>query len=477
MLYKRFQGEQSGWYWGMAAALCCAALAGIILFRTPVLGVADDGTLERVIKGAGLAYPKGTEVTAGYFQRLYVWETERGTGYYSLQTMVIWIAKMLSYLFTGGWEFDIRFLGVVYLILYLPALCIFVKAAADGLTTFGQKMVSEVFAVLIFTDVGYLTYFNSFYPEALILICLMYMVGAAINLQKKSRYEMVWLLLFVIFGINLCFVRRYCFLAGITGGFFVLLQYHRQENFGRRVSTLAFGTMLVLASFASLVWMERDFNETDRFHAMSRGVLESAENPEKALSEFGIDASYSLLTDASAYEEFPLTTGENRALYDGFLDRYTTADIAGYYIRHPAQMIYGMDTAVRMNQGVRWNSLGNYEKKEGKPFGAKSIFWSLYGTFKKRVAPKRVGFPTILVLILVALNADGFSLKKEKNRQKSIHLECTVMLVIFMVLQTCLVVIQGGTPALSQYNGQLGITIDILTFFTVTELIGRLNIL
>ena len=477
IIHDRLAGKNGGWYWGLIAVIGCGVLAGIMLFAAPVIGVADDGTLSKVMQGVGLAYPEGITANSDYFQRFYVWQTELGTGYHSLQTGVIWVAKMLGRLVTDGWSFDIRFLGFLYLLLFLPALCILVKAATDRLATFGQKLVPTILAVLMFADVGYLTYFNSFYPEALILICLMYMAGAAMNLQKKSRYEFLWLLLFAVSGMLLCFVRRYCLLAGLVGSVFCLAQLYRQPDYGKRIGVVLMAAMMVAASFTSLFWMESDFHDTDRFHAMSRGVLMGSQNPEETLAEFGIDPSYSLLTDVSAYEPFPVTTGNGQSLSEGFLDHYTPWDITAYYARHPAQMVSMVDAAVKTNLEVRRESCGNYEVSAGRPAGGKSVFWSAYTIFKNRSAPKTIGYLAVLVIVSVALTAGGFSLKKEQNRKNTIYLECVATLAFLTVLQTCLVIVESGTPALLQYNGQLGIVLDILLYFTVTEIIGRLNIL
>lgn len=470
------EGPKSGWYWGGIAALCCLLLGCIMLFGKK-LGVADDGTLSRVLEGAGLSYPDGVTGTPDYFQRNYVWAANTGTGYHSLQTIVIWLAKMLDYAFTGNRMLDIRFLGAVYLLCFLPAICLLVKAAADRLQTFPQKCVITAAAVLIFADVGYLTYFNSFYSEALVFICILYMAGAAMNLQNKTGYEMFYLLVFTFAAAALCFVRRYCFLAGIVGAVFCLSQRFRIEGVMRRAGVFVLSAVLAAASVTSLFLLEDDFRREDKFHAMSRGVLIQAENPEEALKEFGIDPSWSLVSEVSAYDPFPLVAGGDEVLDEGFFDKYTSLDITRYYLRHPAQMASMVDAAVKSNLEVRRTSCGNFEKSKGMPKGSRSIFWSAYSIFKNRSAPKTIGYLVVLVLVSAALTANGFSLKKEKNRKNSVYLQVIAAFGVLTVLQTCFIIIRSGEPALIQYNGQLGMVLDVLLFFTVTEVLERLKIL
>ena len=72
---------------------------------------------------------------------------------------------------------------------------------------------------------------------------------------------------------------------------------------------------------------------------MTRGVLFSSADPAKSLSEFGIDPSYELLADASAYDYLPFVKSEDSSLYNGFLDHYTISDIGVYYLQHPGSLI------------------------------------------------------------------------------------------------------------------------------------------
>lgn len=77
-----------------------------------------------------------------------------------------------------------------------------------------------------------------------------------------------------------------------------------------------------------------EFHSADKFHAMTRGVMLQAENPEKAMEEFGIDPSYSILTDVSMYDAYPMVKEGNPTLEEQFLSRYNEATLAKWYIRH-----------------------------------------------------------------------------------------------------------------------------------------------
>lgn len=476
-ILTKVQEKHTDVYLGIGAALFCGILAIFILFLTPVLGVADDGTLYNVIQGAGLSYPYETQQSPSYFVREYVWSVNDGSGYKSSQTLIINIAKMIDYFFTNDRVFDIRFLGLLYLIMFLPAVAIVVKALSERLSKFSQKIVPFMGAIFIFADVGYITYFNSFYPEALIFICLLYMAGSALNLQKESKFEYLWLIIFTVFGVLLCFVRQYCFVAGLSGIMFLLFCTSKRKELNWKSTTVILSIIMSLATLGSFIFLESDFNSADKLHSMTRGVLMQSKDPEKILEEFGIDQSYSILTDISAYDEFPVTTPDNKVLEEEFLSKYNVWNVVRYYFRYPMRMVSMLDLAAKNNMTIVRESCGNYEQSQGMPAGARSIFWSAYGIFKDRSLPKTIGYMAILVIISIALTARGFSLKKSDNRKNMVYLECITMLTFFSVVSTCFFVVQSGQVALIQYNGQMGIITDFLLLFTVTEMLDLFNIL
>lgn len=476
-LNMRMRGERMPIWAGICAATCCGILAIIMLFVPSVLGVADDGTVTNVIQGAGLAYRGDSVANPDYFVREYICKNNQGDGYRSIQTAIIHLAKQLDYWVSGDRLFDIRFLGLIYLILFLPAIFLIVKATTERLEQFSEMIVVVVAAVIMFADVGYITYFNSFYPEALIFIMLLYLVGAALSLQKESQFDLLWLVVFTLAGILLCFVRRYCFLAGFLCAIFCFMQFGNQKKTQWKAAVILMGSLLVVSSFGSFFLLKSDFKSADKLHAMSRGVLMQSDNPEKALEEFGIDPSYSLLTDISSYDLYPVTTGDNTTLEEGFYDHYDAWEIGKYYIRHPWNMVSMTDLAVKSNMAVRKDNCSNYEESAGMPAGAKSIFWSAYSIYKSRSAPKTIGYLVVLIIVYSVMTGRGFSLKKNTNRKNKVYFEIMVTLTVMALLQTWYVVVHSGEVAFTQYNNQLGMIMDIMLFMVIAEILDKLNIL
>lgn len=463
-------------YLALMAVFCCGLLAIYILFITPILGVGDDGTLSNIMLGAGLDYPAGSTEGSSYFIREYIWKTRAGFGYHSIHTIFIQAAKRLDYFFTRNRTFDIRFLGLIYLILYLPAIGILVKALCHRLPKFAQKIVPFLASIIIFADISYITYFNSLYAEPLIFICLLYMVGTGLSIQKEGNINYFWISLFTIFTIILSFIRQYCFIAGISGIIFLLFALIKESNLSWKVTSSICILFVTMGTIGSLTILENDFNQSDKLHSMTRGVLMESTNPEDTLKEFGISPSYSLLTDVSTYDEFPATTAYNSTIESGFLIKYDAWDILLYYFKHPANLISMINKSTKTNTEITRENCGNYEISANMPAGARSIFWSSYSIFKNRSLPKTIGFIIILIGIAIIFTVKG-NFKNISTRKNAVYLDCILMLSFFAISTTTFIIVQSGEVALMEYNGQLGIIIDFLLILTITQTLEFLNIL
>lgn len=473
---NQLDSEQKLYWLAVISTVCCTVLSCIMLFIPNVLGVADDGSVTKVIHGAGLDYETGVSANPDYFVREYVWKANTQNYSWSLQTFIILLAKKLDFWFTGDRIFDIRFLGFLYLILYIPAIFFIVKAALERLKYFSEMFIASLAAVFIFADISYITYFNSFYPEALIFICFLYLFGSVMQLQKQRGMNVFYILVFAVAGSACCFIRQYCFLTGILCAVFCLFQFFRDQKKSTKVMYLIAGALLISAAMTSFFTMENDYSKVDKIHAMTGGVLFQSENPEKTLQEMGIDVSYSLLADTSCYQNFPVLTGEEDFLQEEFLNQYHGIEIAQYYLKHPLDMVSMFDIAIKTNMDITKTNCSNYEISASMPEGAKSIFWSGYSIYKKRSAPKTVGYFVILIIAFTVISGRSFSLRKTEDLNKRIYFEAMMLLTAMMVVQTMYHIIHSGQLALAQYNAQLGIGMDIMLYYLIIEILTRVNI-
>lgn len=465
-------------------ALLASTAAGIImtvmLFIPPYKGVADDGSLYKVMRRSGLVYieTEPGDIYNNYFIRQYRLENaspgERKLK--SSQDLFIRGAILLDIFFTRDQYFDIRFLAFLYCLLYLPAVYLTVKYACSRMTCFSESAAAAALAVFIFADISFVSYFNSLYPEALWMICSLYCSAAVLGMQDQKN-GFLNLVLLGVSGSLLCLSRKQCGVIGfILAGFCIAaIFYYRSIRWKAGCMLLSF--LLSLTAVIAGCSLEEDFDLTSKYHAMTRGVLFEAPNPETALKELGINPSYAVLAKTSAYNPYPFAKVESEQLQKGFYDQYRTRDIVIYYIKHPVRFLRMLDVAVKNTSMLRRSFCGNYEKSAGFPKMAQGLFWSGWSNFKARFAPGTVGY-------LLILNAAAFLpgrrrrscntiMKKEKVNPLSAF---SVMITFTGLSQAAISIVRSGDAELDRHAFLLGASLDLLFFFIVARWIPGLKI-
>ena len=450
-----------------AALLICV----IALFLPNVLGVADNGSLSGTISNNGLSYiqTETEDIYNNYFIREY-YSSATGKGSVTgIQDIIIRLAISLDKLVTNDVYFDIRFLAFIYVILYIPAFYMFINHALCRVGSFTQSVFVSLLGLFIFADISYISYFNSFYPEALWYISILYCVSAMMSIHSCDN-KCFGAVILLVFGLVLVFTRKQTFIAGFILAVFCIWQALSGTGSLKRVLCLITSISLIAASFISLLYVKSDFTVIDKFHSITKGVLFQAEDSEKALEELGIDPSYSVLADVSAYDYYPFIEADAKVLYKGFYDRFNSGDIAIYYLKHPVYLLNMLNYAVSSTVNIRREYCGNYEKSVGMPPKAQSIFWAGWSLIKLQYSPQTVAF---LFVLLIAALVFYNGIKKGKESFSSIM----GALAVIGLSQAIIAIIMSGSAAMQQHALIMGFVLDIILFYVVTELVGKVNVI
>lgn len=479
---KSREGKHSPALIGWGAALVSGLLLILMLFVPPYLGLSDDGSFARVANPAGIYHYEDTDENLyfNYYVKGYLSlsvPSDSAQRHISSQSLFIRTAKWLDALFTRDNHFDLRFLALLYGILFIPALALLVKQAAQRMSNFSERAVIGFTGVLFFTDVSYITYFSSFYVEAMMYICFLLCIGAALALQEE-KHNGRYLLLYTAAGILLITAKFQCAVIGIFLGILCVKFLFIKEGMLWRAGCITCALMLFLSMMVSLSYIPKDFTQASKYHAMTRGVLLQASDPEKALAEFGIDAAYSVLTDTNSNDSFPFINPNNKSLEEGFFNKYNNIQIAYYYMKHPKAMLAMLDISVKSAFNLRPSVSGNYEKSVGMPKMAKSLFWSLWSNFKTRSAPRTIGYIIVLLAAAILLFRQHQASDVSRYRLRgSIPLE-TILMVLFIGLsQAVLTIVNSGDAEMTQHLFLFSVSIDVVTYFCFAEVLHKINII
>jgi hypothetical protein len=173
----------------LAALLLVGVLVFVQLMWPPMVGVVNNGDFERLMKWGGLEY-----VTTDHEEKYFAWINrefrfarspwQAWYGFGSSEAIFIKLAAIVGDWWPGD-RFDLRLLGVVHLLAFLGA-CWLLGRGWRALTQRSSLWLLPGL-LLIFCDLGYTAYFNSFYSEPATLIFLLAMVGSGFSLAAQPN--------------------------------------------------------------------------------------------------------------------------------------------------------------------------------------------------------------------------------------------------------------------------------------------------
>lgn len=476
---KSREGKYTPTFIGICSALVSTILLVLMLFIAPYLGMSDDGSFMREANPVGIYHLDyaDEDLYFNYYVKEYLSLAPNGVSESSIssQRLLIHLAKLTDTFFTHDNLFDLRFLALIYGILFIPTIALLIKQAVQRAKTFSQSIVIGLLGILIFADVSYVTYFSSFYTEPVMYIGILLCVGAALALQNE-KHNVSYLIIYTISGIMLTTSEKQCATIGIFLGILCVRFIFINKNVLWRLGCVSSVILLFVSGIISSYYIPTTYNQTSKYHAMTRGVLLQAADPEQTLKEFGIDSSYAVLTDTSSYDYYPFVNPENKVLEKDFYDRYSTTEISSYYLRNPKAMLAMLDISVKSALNFRSEFSGNYEKSVGMPKMAKSLFWSLWSSFKTNSAPKTIGFIIVLFLASILLFWKK-SIKIVEKHRSSILLETILIIFCIAISQAIITIVNSGDAEMSQHLFLFSVAIDILIYFCFAEVLHKLKII
>ncbi|MCM3629678.1 hypothetical protein M3194_20265 [Paenibacillus glycanilyticus] len=455
------------------AALGVALILLIELFVPPYIGMADNGDYYRILYSNGLYFnmPDYTSQTLGYFVKtfgIFQYYNENSALLWSSQTMFVRLSLGISQLFGSDQQFDIRIQGALYSVLYVGAVYLLVKASTwKASRRAGYGLAAA--AIFVFGDIGYLAYFNSFYGESVVLIMLLYLFSAAMLLYQRQNNDYFLLFLFGASAMILTTSKQQNAPIGLIVGLVaVLFVFMRKEKIFRTLAGLQ-AVVLLLTAVGTYALIPEQFVNINKYHAMTRGVLMTANNPEEALKFFGIDKQFAVLKGEIYYNQFAPIPVESVEMQEQFLDKYGFPSIARYYLTHPGAASRIFETAAH-NAFSNRTKLGNYEESAGKPFGARTAAFSGYSYLKELAAPKTSGFVVLWMVVIAGLYAPSFyRAVKERSLRRALRLPVILMMMLSGLCAMAVSVIGAGDADLAKHEFLFAVAFDLVTFWTIAD--------
>ncbi|MCU1238281.1 MAG: hypothetical protein JWP63_6248 [Candidatus Solibacter sp.] len=326
-------------------------------------GIANNGDFGKVCAWLSLA-PKGGETNFVYFQPVY---ERRGANYWnspyhSSETALAWVATRVAGVTD---EFDIRWLGGVHAVLWLAALGVLLA----GLR--GRAAAIAILPVVMFTDVCYAAYFNSFYMDAAALCGLLLMTAIAVWMGERPRTGQV--ILFSAAAVLFATSKGQHAIWAVLPALWLMARVRTRAAWVGATVVLAAGGWMIAAS--DRTYRAQAIFNVAFFRLGPRGA---------DLTELGVRPEELRYRGMHSYTAGAPVT--DREWAEKFYARTGFARLARWYARHPASTARILwATLAEGGPEMRPVNLGNYRVEDGHAAGARTERFALWSDLRSRL--------------------------------------------------------------------------------------------
>lgn len=395
---------------GLSSLLFLALLAAQVLVR-PVTGLADNGDFIRFLMPAGI-FTMDSEPERQYGNWVNLKYRDLPTfarpgESHSSEMALVYAAVKINRLFSERGYFDIRVLGGLHLLLYWLAVSVLLFQTRY-FSRIAQAFLCAVI-LLVFSDVGYTQYLNSFYsePMAMVTFAAVAAVSLAVSLRPPPARLKGWVLALLTILVCLLVTAKppfslfgFILLPWLARVYFSILRFRKPVFAALMVTAVLAGSL-----FSLLFSVPQIIKSANSYNTIFLGILHRSPNPYADLVDLGFSdpgklASFRMVSfwtpEIQAYYE-------NNPVFQNEIKAINHFDILGFYIRHPDRL---HDLAKAISKYTFFTQvpyLGHYEIDSGKPALAMVDHFHAWSDLRAQALPGNL--VTVLIVMLVNLTA------------------------------------------------------------------------
>ena len=424
----------------------------------PIVGVFDNGDFWKVMAAAGFRHVSEKPEDMHVFVNskfLFGKPNLLKTDYISSETLIARIARVIGPIFSKDRLFDIRVLGLMHATLLLLGLVLIISAHSKLQTP--SRWVLALMLVWIFTDVGYVAFFNSFYSQTASPLFLILTTGFFALLVSDDHKKWTWFAGFVFTALLFICSKPQEAPQGALLAIIVFLMARVLRT--RWAKTLAVVSAVGVLAFAIQCYVAGPIGVKNNslYNAVFEDLLKNSPNPAADLAELRLSNDLLKYVGTHAFiKDSPVPQDWFKA---AFYQKIRHEDLLLFYIRHPSRL-WALITRRATKAFTLVTHYGNFEKEAGFPPGTKSSAFKMWSDFKERVFPRS---PWTLMILFLGNIAAVILLLVRGPRSSSWHLGLWAFGILnLMAIGAFLIATLG--------DGTLDIVRQLYTFNTVTDL-------
>jgi hypothetical protein len=357
---------------------CAAAILFWQLIVPPVVGLANNGDFSKTYGIFNLTEPPGDEVRFADTRFVFDPQAHYSSRFYSSEQLLLLPALVLNGVFSKDGSFDLRFIGIIHAALFLYAAWLFPTLLSDAPRP--MRLIAYVLVLLIFGDVMYTAYLNSFYmdvPAYLFVLLGTVLFLRAARWRRTSDTILLW-----ICCVMMTTSKAQHAALGLWAALLIGLSDGKR---GARAAIFA-GCLATLA----VLWLAKstptEYSLRGCFTMAFYQVLPHAKNVDRTITDLGLNDSYRQYIGMHSFSDgSPM---DDARFVADFHWRISYASLAWFFLTHPRDaytaLRHSLDAAGRQRP-----VLGNFDITAGMPPLAESRSFALWSNLKRRLFEHR----------------------------------------------------------------------------------------
>jgi hypothetical protein len=466
----------------VVTVLILVLISGYALFVPPMMGLADNGDFGRTMLPNGVRHERQRDSNDyfGYFNyrfdKLQYYNETKGDK--TTHSIIIKAAMGLDDLFTNDEKFDIRFLAIINLAVLMLGIYWLVEVIGGMLDNKIFMYVMALVAVVIFGDIGYTVYFNSFFGEGVAYPFFFLSISSLLKFSKDKDARMRYIVVFLISSLIFIGSKNQYSPNGILC-FFILtsMLLLRVPNW-KKALTVVLGVVLLVFSIWMYFQIDDNIYLINKYHTITRGVMLFEPDAQRIAKKIGLDEQFALLAGTIYFDKTPVIDPKDEILLTDFYSKYDIFSIALYYFKNPSAFSKIMKFGLKNSFAIRPEVIGNYTRDSGRRWGERTNFFSLWSYIKENYVPNSAEFIYFFLIICLGMTIKRLIRYRNAGASQLAYYSEIVMFYVFLTgfSQVLISFIGAGDTDLKKHLFLTTVTWDILFYYNFAYIVSLICI-
>lgn len=441
-----------------------AAFLVWLLIINPIAGISDNGDFVRVLIPNFMSEPENVvyfnAVTEEYpislaLPLIY-------PSYINTHILPVMAAKILNVLTYSREFFNIRYMSLVYILMFTAALCLCLRGFK--LKSLWQNILLFSLFVFMFANTGNTLYFGSLYAEPAAFVFFLGAAGCLRLCVKSDKSCANWyiaflVLAFMFFGAKMQYAPLVVLMLPLS--LYAIRIFKPQK---KKILTVTIVGCAVCLMF--YIFQPSYLDDVTTFDAVFYGIVTDEETAEEYLDDLGLPKEYAVLAGMDGFEEsYPIDIKSDE-FRENFYDKVGKGTLIKFYLTHPRLFLGMLEKTAKSCYLNQPKYLGNRTAAYSSERVSYTEFQH-YCDFKLKFFPKSFWCITLFFAAYAAWLLLRFKRSKDRAR---VWLMFLMAVIVFAAVQFVLPTVGNGGADLAKQLYMFNISLDFLLFYAVYSL-------